>query len=113
MGPAPTDEYDPHSLFWQHELLHRATIQDFQSRIATYAAERDALEKEFVQGALAIASTPAKKRAQYSADCFAKTLAAESNWYARVKQVPANPKGAWLYNYAWNKFNTQANMPKF
>ncbi len=113
MGPVPTRVYDPDSLFWRHELLHRATIQDFQSRMATYAAERDALEKEFIQGALDIASAPIEKRAQYSADCFAKSLEMESNWYERVRQIPAKPKGAWLYNYAWNKFNKQANMPPF
>ena len=45
IGPAPSDEYDPHSLFWQHELLHRATIQDFQSCMAAYAADRDTLKK--------------------------------------------------------------------
>jgi secernin len=112
IGPAPSDEYDSHSLFWQHELLHRATIQDFQRRIATYAAERDALEREFVEGGLAIASAPAAKRAQFSAECFTKSLGMESNWYARVRQIPAKPKGAWFYNYAWNKFNEQANMPK-
>jgi len=113
MGPAPSDEYDPHSLFWQHEILHRATIQDFQSRIATYTTERDALEKEFVEGALAITSATAKKRAAFAANCFENAKAEELKWVERVKQVPANPKGAWLYNYAWNKFNTQANMPKF
>jgi secernin len=115
MGPAPTGEYDPSSLFWRHELLHRATVQDFQHRIATYAAERDALEGEFVEGGLAIASAPAENRARFSAECFAKALAIESNWYERVKQVPAEPKNTWsywFYNYAWNKFNKEANMPQ-
>jgi dipeptidase len=114
MGFAPTDEYDPHhpSLFWQHELLHRATIADYQRRVATYAAERDAIEKKFVEGALANAGAPVKKRTQYSADCFAQALQMESDWYERVSRVPAQPEGAWLYNYAWNKFNAQAKMPK-
>lgn len=113
MGPPPTDEYDPDSLFWRHELLHRATIQDFQRRIATYAAERDAIEREFVEGGLAIASAPAENRAQFSADCFAKARELEANWYERVKKVAAQPKGVWFYNYTWNKFNKQANMPPF
>lgn len=112
MGPAPSDEYDPKSLFWQHELLHRATIQDYQARMVTYLADRDAVEKGFIAGGLELASAPAKKRAKFSADCFAQAAAVEANWYERVKQIPANPQGAWLYNYAWNKFNTQANMPK-
>jgi len=64
-----------------------------------------------VEGGLAIASATAKKRGVFAADCFENARAAESKWVERVKQVPANPKGAWLYNYAWNKFNIQANMP--
>ncbi len=115
LGPAPTDEYDPNSLFWRHELLHRATVQDFQHRIATYAAERDALEREFVEGGLVIASAPAENRARFSAECFAKALAIESNWYDQVKQVPAKPKNNWdywFYSYAWSKFNKEANMPQ-
>ena len=112
MGPPPTDEYgDGKSLFWHHELLHRATIQDFQSRFRTYERDRDDLEKGFVQGGLDIASAPAKKRAQFSAECFTKALAMEKDWYERVKKIPAKPKGAWIYNYAWNNFNKQANMP--
>lgn len=114
MGCSPADEYDPQqpSLFWQHELLHRATVADYQRRIVTYADKRDELEKKFVDGAFAKASAPKKERSQYSADCFAEALEMEAKWYEAVKQIPAQPKGAWLYNYAWNKFNTQAKMPK-
>jgi dipeptidase len=111
MGPAPTDEYDPNSMFWRHELLHRATIADYEARIATYAADRDALEKEIVEGGLAIASATAKKRAKYSVECFAKAMESEAAWYQRALQVPARPKNALIYNYAWNKFNKQAHMP--
>lgn len=114
MGCSPADEYDPQhpSLFWQHELLHRATIADYQRRIATYADKRAELEKRFVEGAFMKVSAPKTERAQYSADCFAEALEGETKWYEAVKQIPAQPKGVWLYNYAWNKFNTQAKMPK-
>lgn len=112
MGPAPADEYDPSSLFWRHELLHRATVADYEARIAIYATERDMLEKEIVEGALAIAKGTASKRGKYSVECFARADEIEANWYQRVLQVPAQPKGAWLYNYAWDKFNKQAHMPK-
>lgn len=112
MGPAPSDEYDRHSLFWQHELLHRATIQDYEARIAKYVDERNDVETGFVTGGLKLAGASASKRGIFSAECFATASAKEAGWYQLVKQVPANPSGAWLYNYAWNKFNTQANMPK-
>lgn len=110
MGPAPTDQYDDRSLFWQHERLHRATIQDYQRRISAYATQRDALENEFVQGALQIANAPAEERAQFSAGCFSQAMQMEINWYKQVQQIPAKPRGAWLYNHAWNKFNEDAGM---
>jgi dipeptidase len=112
IGPAPTDTYDPNTLFWQHELLHRGTIRDYEARIATYLTDRKALEAGFVQSGLDLASAPASQRGQFSAQCFAQTSAAEADWFQRVEGVPANPKGAWIYNYAWNQFNQQAKMPK-
>ena len=115
IGPAPSDEYDPNSQFWKHELLHRATVQNYQARIATYLADRDVVEKGFVEGGLDLANAPAKKRAKFSADCFAQGFEAEANWYARVKQIPANPQNSlsyWIYNHAWTNYNNQAHMPK-
>ena len=112
IGPAPADAYDSDSLFWQHELLHRATIKDYQARVATYLEDRDALEAGFVQSGLELASAPSAQRGQFSAQCFAQASEAEAAWFQRVEGVPANPKGAWIYDYAWNKFNQQANMPK-
>ena len=112
MGMPPSDEFHNDSLFWQHELLHRATIQDYEARMSTYYAERNAAEQGFVKGGLNLASTAAKKRAKFSADCFAETATLEANWYERVREIPAHPKGALIYNYAWNKFNKQANMPE-
>jgi secernin len=112
IGPAPADTYDPNTLFWQHELLHRGTIRDYEARIVTYLDDRNALEAGFVQGGLELAGAPASQRGQFSAQCFAQASAAEADWFQLVEQVPPHPKGAWLYNYAWNQFNKQANMPK-
>jgi dipeptidase len=112
MGPAPSDVYDPKSLFWQHELLHRATIRDFETRAAIYAKQHDEAEAGFVNGSLQLAGASAAKRAKFSADCFAQASALEADWFNRVEQVPAQPEWAWFYNYAWNKFNEQAKMPK-
>jgi hypothetical protein len=115
IGPAPSDEYDPNSQFWQHELLHRATVQDYQKRIRAYLADRDVVEKGFVEGGLGIASASAKKRAKFSANCFAQGFEVEANWYERVKQIPATPQAGidiMIYSYAWNNYNKQANMPK-
>ncbi len=32
LGPEPTDAYDPSSLWWNHERLHRAVLEDYPTR---------------------------------------------------------------------------------
>jgi len=110
-GPVPAGTYDARSLFWQHERLHRATIRDYEPRIATYQTERDALEAEFVDGSLKIASASPGERGRFAANSFSRAYAAETEWLKRVESVPAHPRGAWLYDWAWKKFNKEAKMP--
>jgi secernin len=106
--PVPTHQADSNSLFWVHEKLHRATLRNYPARIQTYAADRDALEKQFIEGALKVQNAPAKERAEFSKQCLAESRAAEAEWLKRVEAVPAkdNP----LHAMAWNGFNKQASL---
>jgi dipeptidase len=113
LGPDPAGTYDSKSLFWSHERLHRVTLQDYETRLAAYKADRDALEAEFIEGALKVQNKSASERGKYSAECFARAAAAEAEWLKRVKNTPARSNGAWLYNLAWNRFNREAKMPAF
>ena len=111
LGPDPVGTYDSESLFWSHECLHRATLLDYETRLAAYKADRDALEAEFIEGALKLRDKPASERSKYSAECFAKAAAAEAEWLKRVESTPAHSSGPWLYKLAWNKLNREAKMP--
>lgn len=48
-GPAPTDQYDPETLFWAHERLHRRVMQNPEALMPLFAGERDALERQFIE----------------------------------------------------------------
>jgi dipeptidase len=109
LGPASASTYDPASLFWTHERLHRATIDNYPERIKTYAADRDGLEKKFTQGALGLAAASAKERAEFSAQCFREAAQAEAEWLKRVEAIPA--KKGLLHSAAWGAFNKKADMP--
>jgi len=106
----PTSTYDPASLFWSHERLHRATQLNYPERLKTYASDRDELEEKFVQGALKLTKAPLKERADFSAQCFHEAAQAEEEWLKRVEQVPARKKI--LHGSAWNGFNKKAGMPE-
>lgn len=111
-GPLPQGDYDPHSLFWRHERLHRATLEDYPTRHALYAAERDALEQGWVNQALAAAQALPDERLAFSQGCFDQAVQAEAAWLERLLQAPARPGGGLLYRAAWREFNRQARWPE-
>ncbi len=101
-GPAPTGAYDEASLFWRHEALHRATLRNYAASLPLYAGERDALERQFVAGAMAHrgSGTPAD-RAAYAARCFAAADEAEAGWRERLAGARLPDRRPFLYASAW------------
>lgn len=111
VGPAPTGTYDPRALFWRHERLHRAVLRDYPARSVLFAAERAALEQEFVTTALAMADRPADARARFVADSFARAEAIEERWLTQIGAMPPRGRNGLLYRWAWAGFNRAAAMP--
>jgi secernin len=100
-GPAPSDQYDPESLWWRHERLHRAALADHAATHALIAAERDALEADFV------ARIDAAPDAQTAAACWRDAEAAEARWAAALR--PARPGGS-AYARSWARLNQVAGL---
>lgn len=108
LGAVPTHQADFSTLYWAHEKLHRATLLNYPERIQTYAADRDALEKKFIAGALELQNAKARERANFTNQCLAEAAAAEAEWLERVEKVPA--KKNLLHAMAWNGFNNKAGL---
>jgi len=72
LGPDPTNRYDPASRWWAHELLHRRVLLDHDASSAIFAADRDAVEREW------IASPPS------TAVAVAMSAEAEQRWLAAL-----------------------------
>jgi len=111
-GPAPTGTYDQATLYWRHEVLHRATLRDYAARHALYATERDALESQFIHGAQDLHAQPAQERVAYSARCFAQADQAEAQWAERVRALAVRSQPGWLYTRTWNGFDREAHLPR-
>jgi secernin len=112
MGPTPTSTYDPDTLFWRHELLHRATLWDYPNRIQFYATERDELESGFVKSALTIADRPVAQRNALIAETHSKANETEAIWLKEITKLPIRTRMNPLHNFAWRKFNRLAEMPE-
>jgi secernin len=111
MGFSPTGKYDPDSLWWLHERLHRSVILDYAQRISLYQEDRDQLEGSFIDGTEKLAAASENEKLVYSKACFEKAKTATIKWIEKVGSTP-NKKGvSALYKQSRNKFNRMAMLP--
>jgi hypothetical protein len=100
LGPDPTNRYDATSRWWTHELLHRRVLRDHEPSLAAFAAERDALEREW------IAAPPESDVA------FATSAAAEQRWLAALVVGDVDDvRPAWLVDL-WHDLDMAAGVPE-
>jgi len=123
LGPEPTGTYDPKSLWWRHERLHREVIRDYPTRLALYQPERDELEGAFLREARekreaaeqrASDSPGAASHVQHLADltasCFERAAEATDRWIKVVLAAPIEHRPPLLFRLAWNRFNRKAGL---
>jgi dipeptidase len=98
-GSDPTNRYDAASRWWAHERLHRRVLRDHETSLATFAAERDALEREWV------AAPPASEVA------FATSAVAEQRWLAALMAADiGDVRPPWLVDL-WQDLDAAAGIP--
>ena len=109
-GPSPNGKYDPDSMFWRHEVLHREMLRNFTSRYQMIRDEVDALQKEFIDLAANMDEMSAEIRYNYSTKCFEESGEADMMWLRLIRSVPVNNRMSALYQYAWNRLNQRAGL---
>ena len=117
-GPVPGGRYEEAALWWRHEKLHRAVLENYGPRLAAYAGERDRLEESFMtevagalergadEGALEVLTGRHWRRAEE----------AEKAWLKAALAVPVNarqmPPPSHFYRFHWKRLNRLAHMPE-
>jgi len=110
-GVTPNGKYDPNSLWWQHERLHREVIKDYQRRIGTYQTERDLLEEFFISGSEKNLSASLVEKKQFSEECFKQARNSIQLWYDRIKNTPIQKGTGILYRNTRKRLDRLANLP--
>ncbi|MCW3474518.1 C69 family dipeptidase [Limobrevibacterium gyesilva] len=82
-GPQPGDLYDPETLWWRHEALHRAMLTDGAD--AAIGAERDALEARFAERVEPLLGRPGPARRAAVEQCWREATEAEARWLRHVR----------------------------
>lgn len=114
-GPVPADRFDPATLWWRHERLHRAVLEDYAPRLAAFAGERDRLEASFFErvDAFLARGGSAEEAGRLSRAIWAEAAEAEERWLARVQAMPKRrgKSGSLLYRRHWRGLAKLAGMP--
>ena len=107
MGPTPTDHYDPESLWWRHERLHRAVLKDYEAGMGLIAAERDGLEARFVARMEGLMGTGPDAQTAAVAACWREAAEAEARW---TNLVGAGRWDGSSYGRSWARLEAVAGV---
>jgi dipeptidase len=120
LGSKPTGIYDPQSLWWTHERLHRTVIRDYASRMHLYREQREVLEASFVLEAEELrarlrsvnsAERPARLK-RFTVSCFDRAADATARWTNTVSSAPVRKRPSLLFSLAWDILNRQAKFER-
>ena len=107
-GPEPAAVFNPDSLWWQHERLHRAILRDYPRRIQLIQTDRDQLEEMFLN-AVDRRTNPDRI---LSEQCFEQAAYKEYEWLEKIKSTPGR-SGSFFYHAAWGELNRRAKIQAF
>lgn len=99
LGPEPLDRYDARTVWWRHEVFHRAVLRDPVRLLDRFAAERDEVERRWI----ADRPTPA--------DAFAEADDLLARWTAlTIDPAGRDTRPPWV-RYYWRTRNRRAGLP--
>ena len=106
----PDDTYDPESLWWQHELLHREILKDFNHRKKMIEAGRDQVENEWLEELENLDRSDTKTRKAKTKEILQKEKELTDKWMQRMQQEEITRKNAFYYDWEWRKNNREAKI---
>jgi secernin len=110
IGPLPAETFDPKSLWWKHELLHRRAMADFDHLVPEIRQDFDPLEAEFLSQAETVKRGTPGEKAEFMEYCFRKALAATEAWIARLQTRRDLKFSDPAYRAMWARLNAEAGL---
>lgn len=108
LGSAPGARYNPRSLWWRHENLHRRILQDYPTRSAVIRKEQADLEQE-----LRVRASAASRRRRFplTEEAFRRAQEAEARWLETFDGMTVQRRPGLVFQSYWNAQNRAAGMP--
>ena len=110
IGPYPTEHFDPRSLWWKHELLHRRAMADFDHLVPEIRADFDRIEAEFLAQAESVKRGTQAEKKDFMDYCFRLSMDATEAWIARLRKRVDLKFEDPDYHAMWAKLNAEAGL---
>ena len=107
METTTNSTFNPHTLWWHHEKLHRSVLLDYSHRIETYLKERDALEISFIKQ---VSEAISESRQSFTARAFQDACNVTEKWTEEIRKIPIQQRSKWGYRRYWKKQNRKADI---
>lgn len=98
-GPQPGDKFDVETLWWRHEMLHRAALADYPEFMAEFVPARDALEANFAASIDAARHDSSTARRRLIEQCWKEAERFEAHWLAKAQgraKVLPDYRAGWM-----------------
>lgn len=99
--------FNPETLWWRHELLHRNILFDYETRINVLSRERDELEDSFIRNS---GNASSGKSFEYTLAAFRQAHEMTDAWIGKVRAVPVKRRPNYIYRKYWEAQNRKAGI---
>lgn len=110
IGPVPSERFNPQSLWWKHELLHRRAMADFDHLVPEIRQDFDRLEAEFLEKLEAVKKGADREKMQFMEHCFRVAMRVTQAWIDKLEKRRDLKFADPAYAEMWRKFNRQAGL---
>ena len=110
IGPTPREFFDPRSLWWKHELLHRRAMADFDHLVPEIRKDFDLLENEFLSESGSVKKGTLEEKRDFMEYCFRKSMQATEAWIGRLRARADLTFEDADYRSMWQKLNAEAGL---
>jgi dipeptidase len=107
IGPVPDAHYNPASLWWHHEKLHRQIILDYALRSVKIQDERDRMEQTFIQSLDGSVAADGPELAQRA---FRQARETTERWIQQMQVQPPARANRAIYRSYWRRRNRDARI---
>lgn len=110
IGPLPTQNFNPKTLWWKHELLHRRAMADFDNLVPEIRKDFDNLEAKFLNAAETVKYGSDKEKKEFMDYCFQKAMDATDGWILSLRGRSDLEFEHAGYRSMWQKLNAEAGL---